>query len=751
MLDLMTPDQKYDYIISLLNDRQLKKSIDELFLYAKFLPDNTMDDAITDMAGTYKNMLYYAHEDIPDPERHKIFGQLVYDAYMMADRIRDILDTNYPSIYYSKRSDILHQPYRSISDYQLMLEAYVQDNALHELLNEKEKRVETMKYHETIQKEMFNRIWVSGLWNDQDKIQADSLMNSDLILEEDKALFVTAVTFNLLHSPDETKLLFLLQQRNRSEAIVRIRAIVGFALIFYLYKNRVPVYSKVVIYLSILEPDDKKALTDLLTDIQLSIVNTLETKKISKIIQDDILPQLLQAGSIKLKGDFGIISDDDIFDEDKNPEWSDKKRKKLEDKLNKMSEWQIEGKDTNYITFSHMKSGTFYKEISNWLLPFDINTSYVDHLLENIKDSSLIKNFLVSKAILCDSDRYSLCFLIDKADKSVLHMMIENLKMKEEEIKSLMEDGQYVNNKNNDIIRNYLQDLYRFFHIFADRIHFDNPFHYSLNLIECSVLKPLFISYPDRSIEIAGQYMNIDRFRESYKIYSEVIQLVDGKAENFQKMGFSCQKLEFYDEALEWYLRADFAKPENFWTIQHIAQCYRLKGDLMQAIKYYSEIENMTVNSPNILIAIGECYLMTKDYDNALKRLFEAQFKYPKSIKVLRSLAWATLAAGKYEQSYNFYMNILGFEYTDFDIDPTIQDYLNAGHSAWLCKKRPEAIKFYIESYKKCEKEDDFMKQMNEDEPYLIKGGIDHKDFIIMKEIIREFAGSQKKIRKTFQ
>ncbi len=740
----VSPEEKYQNIIKKLDERRLDEAIVDLHnLAPAVMNDEMLFATINSMDDTYQTMLYYAHKDAPDPERYKIFNNILSQAYSIADSIHDYMNADSSSVFYKTRSEILSRNDRSIENYQMILETYEQDNAVLKLLNEHEKLVEGMTRHELTQNELFNRVWTSDSWKEEQLSQAAAFMDSTLISEQDKAFFISALTLNQLHSPEDNKLLFILQQTKREEDIIKMRAAVGFALVCCMFKNRVTAFQKVSLYLSLLEPNDKGMLFRHLLEVQKVFTNSLETEKISRIIAQDIIPGLVRASFKKTDDGTGytFVKEEDFYNEDKNPEWTELKRKGIEDSLNKMSEWQMEGKDTNYVTFRNFMDNPFYEKVCNWFRPFDIDSTYADMVLENTDDKSFMTIFLTSNILLCDVDKFSVCLLFNSTSKAITQVLLDNFKSKEEDIRNMVNDNE------NDFtlssqynLRNYLQDLYRFFNEFRQRDNFSNPFKTSLVLSDCMLLKPLFTSSPEKGIETANMYLNADLLEEAHALYLEFVPLVEGKAEIFQKVGYTCQQLKHYKEAVGWYLRADFAKPDNAWTTRHIAQCYRLNGEYAQAEKYYSRAEPMFPDNESLLLALAECYLKMNDYDNALKRLFEAEFKFPNSIKVARALAWATFLARKYERSFNLYEKILGKNFGQEKI--TTQDYLNAGHCSWLYGNKLKAIDYYIKSIFDSQTEEGFMDQFKEDEHFLMERGISLQDIVIMKEVIRRFVDS---------
>ena len=83
----------------------------------------------------------------------------------------------------------------------------------------------------------------------------------------------------------------------------------------------------------------------------------------------------------------------DDWDEE-NPEWSEiLEQSGIADKLQELTELQMEGADVYMSTFSMLKSFPFFNETAHWFLHFDPEFSAVQDLFQQ-QDQSLVAAFL---------------------------------------------------------------------------------------------------------------------------------------------------------------------------------------------------------------------------------------------------------------------------------------------------------------------------------------------------------------------
>ena len=85
-------------------------------------------------------------------------------------------------------------------------------------------------------------------------------------------------------------------------------------------------------------------------------------------------------------------------------------------------------------------------------------------------------------------------------------------------------------------------------------------------------------------------------------------ELIEKKAWTLKKIGLCLRRLGKNEEALEYYLEACEAEPENIHTVIMTAHCYLDLKNYEMALKYYFRIEYNDPGNLKILRPIAFCY-----------------------------------------------------------------------------------------------------------------------------------------------
>ena len=233
---------------------------------------------------------------------------------------------------------------------------------------------------------------------------------------------------------------------------------------------------------------------------------------------------------------------------------------------------------------------------------------------------------------------------------------------------------------------------------------------------------------------LAGYFFAKDYLLEALMLYQDIIKETEGNAEIYQKIGYCFQKNKNYSKAIEAYLQADLLKPDNVWTNRHLAISYRQSGQYDKALEYYKKVEAAQSENLTVILQIGLCLAELKQYDEALAYFFKLEYLDNESIKSQRAIAWCSFVTRKFEQAMKYYSKIL-------EKKPQMQDYLNAGHVAWITGNINTAVQRYAIALTLSDKTV-FINQFDKDKEILLKLGINKNDFPLMIDLIKYSADS---------
>ena len=446
---------------------------------------------------------------------------------------------------------------------------------------------------------------------------------------------------------------------------------------------------------------------------------------------DEILPEMMKMNSIIRDK----LSADDAGEsswEDKNPEWQEIfEEAGLTDKLQELTDMQMEGADVFMSTFAHLKSFPFFYNLSHWFLQFDMNYVLTSADFQDSKAPDFLR-LIMQSAYLCNSDKYSFCFSVMQMPDNYRKMALQQLKTEGAEMQKLEKEEELISGskKAENTAKQYIQDLYRFFKLHPRRKDFTDVFLLPLNFHQTFSLSAV-VSDSESLRIIAEFYFKKNFFKDAETIFTNLSKEANTDNELFEKIGYCRQMSDDFSGALEAYLQADIIKPDKIWTMRRIAGCCRRLKQPEKALEYYQRIEELQPEKLNVQLQLGHCLFELKRYEEALKYYFKVDYLDEKHQKALRPIAWCSFLSGKTEQAQKYFTTILLN-------DPTAQDFMNAGHTEWVSGNRKQAIQLYIQSVQKNGGSiQSFTEDFEKDRADLLSVGIDENEINLMTDQLK--------------
>ena len=145
-------------------------------------------------------------------------------------------------------------------------------------------------------------------------------------------------------------------------------------------------------------------------------------------------------------------------------------------------------------------------------------------------------------------------------------------------------------------------------------------------------------------------------------------------------------------------------------------------------MEFYRRAEPLAPNDMALILNMGHTLIETGEYAEALNVYFKAEVLSESSDKTHRPIAWCSFMCRKYDQATKYYNKIL-------DKQPTIEDFLNAGHVEW-CKGSPmKAVEIYKHGIRTTHTIlPDFLELFHKDSPELIRHGIASNDISALRD-----------------
>lgn len=714
MIDFDKTEKLHKEIADLLRCERLRDAFEKMDILSKEAGDWNLRSELENITGTYNRMLEYMLQDMADPCRNVMYSNLIEKGLILNDRLyRAINQVISSELYYKTLREIQKQPHlRTIYDtVQWSTEMSRKNGA---------------NLQEEIQRSLFNALWTSDVWSPSDREAINTLLTS--LPDKSVAMCVSGVTMGFMEMYDPQKYLFLFDAYNHPAAIVNQRAVVGIALGCLMHDNRMR--KEHDIYMRVFDMETNETFKNDLQFAQMQILQSRETERISKFMNEEFMPEMLKNPILK-RDKTGLDSLN--IEETMNPEWEKWiESKDVKSKMNIMNQLYSNGADIHMASFANMKNFPFFREVSNWFLPFDSNHSAIAPAMQNSNSTGLADmKEIFENSEFCDSDCYSLYLFMSNLPQTTQQMMGKQMPTLSEEMREQLREMSSKQNERRKICKKYIQNIYRFYKLFSHRHEFTDIFKEETNLQFCDTLSYL-LQNKEHLKDIAQFLLSQKHYEEAELMFLSLETESEPTAETAQKRGFCMQQMKRYEEAILQYEIAELRQPDNLWTLTHLAQCHSCTEEYKKATQYYLKAEKISPEDLTLQLQTGNSLAKSGKYEEAFKRFFKVHYLDEKNISVWRAIAWYSLMAGKMEQAERFYQMI-----EERGEDDNETDLLNIGHMHWMNGRYGKAVTYY----KSCQQkvgEETFREMMISDEDSLLSNNsVLSSDVPLILDLIR--------------
>ena len=712
-------------IYNLIEEKNLFSTFEEIrsLLDLRIYPK--INQKLEDVKSTYSYMGQYMLQGVEDPQREKLYNDILNSLYEITDLIIDELMTRDDTSYiYDKRRYYQSIGGANIEEKSSILKKHYDEyNLIKDSASDRD-IINCLKNIEGVQDEIFAIVATNFTTTEEEDNAIKLLLDDDKFGYITTSLVISALTLSSIYFYSEKKLLLLLDTYAISDnEQIKQRALCGALIIMYIYRNRIKLSKRIESRINLFS-DNYSFCNDVRQQF-FQFIRSLETEKISNFFSQELIPELLKLSPEISKK----ISLDEVSEEylnslyDKNPNWE----KILEDKgltkkIEEINEMQIDGSDIMLTAFSSLKSFPFFDNITSWIKPFSINTSDIYSAFH--REGFEYGETFEKSDFLCNSDKYSFALTYAQMPKD---NVATPLSSPEKYIADrYKEDITQLREYTKSISTLYIQDLYRLFKL--SKFNLPNIFERHIDLFEVDVLKPIFND--EETLRLIGEfYIKKEYYSYAEKYFKALISLNFCDAELYQKLGFCKQLQKDYEGAIEEYIKADNIS-EDLWTIHRLAVCYKAIGNLNKAIECYNDALRIKPDSLALEHQLGNCLLDNKKYDQALKLFYKVDFLTDGSIKTWRPIAWCSLMLGKMEDAVKYYKKTVSEL-------PIFKDYINLGHAHLALGNIKEAYSLYLKASEMNPNSISyFQSYFSSDSEFLIGYGVPENNIAIIKDII---------------
>lgn len=720
----------YNEIKKLIYSHKLKEALEKLHEYA-FSTDNwQIKSDIESLKTTYGLMLQYTGQGMNDPERKKMYTQLLRKAFILNERVKiqNMLenDSSYVSQTYREEKN---SPSKGYAEILQKLEEKQKDISISDMYEEpyRTELTETqIKIKQSILEELFNKTWIPVVWNEEDYNGALSIIESEKISDNDKALFTSALCLSLIYILDIYKLRTLLHIYLKCKnPVITQRALVGIMIAMHIQSETISYsYPNLLDEINLMK-DNPYFMDDFYTVI-IQMILSLDTENINKKMRDEIIPSIMQ--STELASPIDDMSDmnfeefiEDIIEE--NPEWKEN-IEKIKDQIKELDMLRQEGADTNMCTFSNLKSYPFFYEPSHWFYIFSPEVPVIYEMMTDKNNNyAPFINTLMKATDMCNSDRFSLCLTFKTMPSLPLDAMNTGLNAQNK----LNEELEGINNekkKRQTESRLFIQDLYRFYKLWRKHYEKKDIFSEGIALWEDFDIR-MIVKESGKLKQLADYLFAKGHVTDAVFTYMDIIDDNPNDYETLQKIAYVNILNKDYDKALELLNKVNILSPGNIWTLKNIALCYKKKKRYDLVHEYLKEAELINPDDLSICTQIGQALITEGIYDEALRYMFKVEYMTKGKTSAQRAIAWCYFMLDQYNKAIEMYTKILEKK------DATAEDWMNIGHVYLVNNDIKNAISFYKKANELIDKKSSFYEIFSSDIKTLQSKGVD-EDLIYM-------------------
>ena len=738
-MDVAKVIQQHKRLCNLISERRIKQSLDILSDMITSSSSGDFRDEYENIVMTYRNMLSYTIDGIKDPERNKVYLKLIQSLLGLSDRVRQDILSHYSGwhTYWIKQQaeKELKLSGKTIVE---TVDDLVFKSELDEwlkLTNEinPDPESELSRKHRQLIKNIFNHLWLTDYYGEAESSLIKIILTSGKFKWHEASIFTTAVTLSSLRTWQQDKLFHLIAIYEAGQLQVMERALSGLILNLHYYNGRVLLYPDITDRIEKMSHDG--TFREHCRIIVLQTIRSRETEKLGKKLHDEILPQVEKLKPmIEEKLDLDNILPHDK-NEEKNPDWSDmfNDSEEIFKTMEELTKLQMEGADVYMSAFANMKHFDFFKDFQNWFVPFYPDHETVDEIYNDEilgPGTNELAEALYKTPFICNSDKYSLLLNLKYLPSAQKSMMLKVFRMELEGLQELNseESGTDPYKSFRINVTQYLQDIYRFFKLSPYKKEFEDLFTGKLDIYN-SVFFRMTFKASDAEASLADYFFSKNFYEDALDLYLRHVSEKPSEVQLYEKIAYCYQDNGNFEEALNYYRRAELID-KKVWTVKKIGLCLRRLGKNEESLVYYLQASDMQPDNIHSIIMIAHCYLDLKNYEQALKYYFRVEYSEPGNFKILRPIAYCYFALGRFDDSEKYYDRLS-------ENKLTAHDQINKGHLA-LCKgNKKESIDFYRQSIVGGEMtKEQFLSIFSEDKTLLLSLGVNPDDLPILLDYL---------------
>ena len=290
--------------IGCLMDKRLSNAIDVLEQLYSQRPSLIGHGEFDSIKSDYQLMVDYMGKGFPDSHRESLYKTLLQRLYRVTADLEISWRCKNVSAYANsfRVADHLNTSHDFV---RTVLESFVSDVALLSLQPEEtreEKSKELYERHHSFVNRLFNALWTSCQWTDNDSSFYTDLLLSPTVVSADQQVIVSAISLSAMNQFDINKFKTLVKvYQAASDQHVKQRALVGWVLSIFEGMDIFPEQDAIIHELCSSQAVAKELLT-----LQIQFFYSSDAEKDNDKIQRDIMPDIMRNSNLTI-GRLGIM------------------------------------------------------------------------------------------------------------------------------------------------------------------------------------------------------------------------------------------------------------------------------------------------------------------------------------------------------------------------------------------------------------------------------------------------------------
>ena len=634
----------------------------------------------------FELLLHYWQQGVADPERENLYRQLSRRLYHLTSNmllIDHLRSSRYMMTVYSRPRQSKRE--WSVAAIRSRLEDFVSTQAMLGLEPEhvrRPKERQLQEEHARMMDDLFDYIVTSRLWSETSADSFRQLLLSPTVDSLDRQLIVSAISLSVMQAFDIHKFSVLCDvYENTDDEAIRQRALVGWVL--GLDATVLPLYPEVADRVADL-CQDERALQEL-TELQMQLYYCMEAEDDGRKIQQEIIPDIIKGNNLRITRSGLEEFDEDSLDEILHPDAAEQSMEQMEQSMHRMVDMQKNGADIYFGGFSQMKRFPFFNNLGAWFVPFYPQHPAISTIWNETKGKRFLET-ITRLSAFCDSDKYSFVLAFNQVLDRLPQQMLSLVEQGEASPVPLGGQVDLEEQRQPAFQRRlYLQNLYRFYRLFAARNEFLDPF--------ADPARFLFFANPVfRKTRLQEHSMEVASFLMKRRRTSDLLRVLDSYEPARHDYQYYMLRARFADtpeEQCRLYQKALDAHPDSEQALAGWARSNFDARAYEDAIVAYRRLTERQPDRLSYQLSLAACLANADHTAEAEPLLFKLQYLHPDNDNVIRILAWTLMAEGKYDQAERYYLQLHP------DDTPRQDDKVNYAFCLWLKGQPSRAIEVF--------------------------------------------------------